>query len=152
VPFSTGFVRSLALMEKITKEQRSANMRAVKNRDTAPEKIVRSLIHRMGYRFRLRRSNLPGKPDLVFPGRQAVIFVHGCFWHSHACKRGTLKPKTNEEFWAEKLARNAARDKEQIVRLKEQGWRSLVVWECGVKDERRLAVRLRRFLESSPHD
>jgi DNA mismatch endonuclease (patch repair protein) len=147
VPFSTGFVRSLA-MEKLTKEQRSANMRAVKSRDTGPEKIVRSLVHRMGYRFRLSRNGLPGKPDLVFPGRRAAIFVHGCFWHSHSCKRGSLKPKTNADFWAVKLARNAARDEEQIVRLKEQGWRSLVVWECAVKDERRLAARLRRFLES----
>lgn len=134
-------------MEKLSPAQRSANMRAVKCRDTGPEKIVRSLVHRMGYRFRLCRTSLPGKPDLVFPGRLAVVFVHGCFWHSHTCKRGTLKPKTNPGFWVAKLANNAARDKDQMAQLRTLGWRSLVVWECSIKNEQRLANRLRRFLE-----
>ena len=133
-------------MDRISKERRSANMGAVRSRDTGPEKIVRRIVHRMGYRFRLYRNDLPGKPDLVFPGRRAVVFIHGCFWHSHACKRGRLKPETNADFWAVKLAKNAARDKKQIARLHEQGWRTLVVWECTVKDERRLGDRLRRFL------
>jgi DNA mismatch endonuclease, patch repair protein len=132
--------------DRLSKERRSANMRAVKDRDTGPEMIVRRLAHRMGYRFRLHRADLPGKPDLVFPARRAVIFVHGCFWHGHHCKRGAA-PVTNTAFWAPKLAKNAARDAVQRARLRRDGWRSLVVWECQIKDERKLASRLRRFLD-----
>lgn len=134
------------LMERLSTAQRSANMRAVKGRDTGPEKVIRSLVHRMGYRFCLYRADLPGKPDLVFPKRHATIFVHGCFWHSHTCQRGTLKPKTNAKFWASKLAKNAVRDKEQTAALRKQGWRTLVVWECELKTESRLVSKLRRFL------
>jgi DNA mismatch endonuclease (patch repair protein) len=134
------------MTDKISKERRSANMRAVKGRDTGPEKVVRSIARRLGYRFRLYSPTLPGRPDLLFPSRRAAIFVHGCFWHSHSCKRGTLRPKTNRAFWKKKLGRNATRDKEQLTQLKDQGWRTLVVWECQTKNERRLAARLRRFL------
>lgn len=132
--------------DKISKKRRSANMRAVKNRDTGPERIVRQIVHRMGYRFRLHRSDLPGKPDLAFPGRCAVIFVNGCFWHRHHCKRGRGKPKTNAAFWAAKLTRNARRDAMQVSLLRKTGWRTLVIWECELKNERRAASRLRRFL------
>lgn len=134
------------MTDSISKERRSANMRAIKSRDTQPEKIVRTVVHRMGYRFRLYRADLPGKPDLIFPGRHAAVFVHGCFWHGHMCKEGIRKPKTNVDYWTAKLARNTARDMEHLMRLKAQGWRSLIVWECETKRLERLASRLRRFL------
>ena len=134
------------MTDKISKEQRSANMRAIKGRDTGPEKAVRRLAHGMGYRFRLHRADLPGKPDLTFPGRRAVIFVHGCFWHGHGCKRGAVKPKTNVAFWTAKLTRNVERDAAQLSRLKADGWQALVIWECETKDGSRLAKRLKRFL------
>lgn len=134
------------MTDKISKERRSANMRAVKGRDTGPERLVRSLAHRMGYRFRLHRTDLPGKPDLTFPSRRAVIFVNGCFWHGHSCKRGQSRPKTNVTFWKTKLARNAARDAEQLARLKAAGWRALVIWECQLADTRTLGARIKRFL------
>jgi DNA mismatch endonuclease (patch repair protein) len=125
---------------------RSRIMRAVKSADTGPEMVVRRLAHSMGYRYRLHRSDLPGKPDLAFPARRAVVFVHGCFWHGHDCKRGARAPKANADYWALKLARNVARDREQLARLESVGWRSLVVWECELSDARRLRSRLRRFL------
>ncbi|HEY5070898.1 MAG TPA: DNA mismatch endonuclease Vsr [Caulobacteraceae bacterium] len=120
-------------------------MGAVKGRNTGPEKIVRRIAHRLGYRFRLHRADLPGKPDLAFPGRRAVIFVHGCFWHGHDCKRGA-RPKANADFWASKLTRNIARDLDQSRRLSEGGWRQLVLWECELKEEAALAARLKDFL------
>lgn len=132
--------------DRLSKERRSANMRAVKGRDTRPEMIVRQMAHRLGYRFRLHRADLPGKPDLTFPGRHAVIFVHGCFWHGHSCKRGKTRPKANAAFWAAKLGRNVERDAAQLDRLKVCGWRSLVLWECELKDAPKLAARIRRFL------
>src|ERR1022692_4260631 len=104
---------------------RSENMRASRNKDTAPEITVRSLVHRLGYRFRLHRQSLPGKPDLVFPARHKVIFVHGCFWHRHGCKKG-LTPKSNRRFWERKLKGNAARDRKTIKALAEKEWDSLV--------------------------
>lgn len=130
----------------MTSVERSRIMRAVKGRDTKPEKLVRSCAHRMGYRFRLRRSDLPGKPDLVFPSRRAVVFVHGCFWHGHQCKRGARTPKTNVGYWTEKIARNKARDRENISRLKRSGWRALVIWECQLREDDKLRSRLGRFL------
>src|SRR5262245_58367335 len=105
---------------------RSRIMRAVKDRDTGPEKTVRRIAHGMGYRFRLHRSDLPGKPDLTFPSRRAVIFVHGCFWHGHGCKRGARVPKANQSYWTAKIARNATRDSVSLARLKAIGWRALV--------------------------
>ena len=137
------------MTDKISKERRSANMRAVKGKDTEPERAVRRLVRRMGYRFRLHCPDLPGKPDIVFPGRRAVIFVHGCFWHGHSCKRGALKPRTNARFWARKLARNVDRDARQISLLRAAGWRTLVVWQCELKNEQRLSTRIRRFLEAA---
>lgn len=133
--------------DKISRDRRSANMRAVKDRDTGPERAVRRLIHRMGYRFRLHRTDLPGKPDIIFPGRRAVIFVHGCFWHGHDCKRGALKPKANARFWARKLARNVERDAEQLSRLRTAKWRTLVIWQCELKNDRRLRSRISHFLD-----
>src|SRR5947208_2384998 len=105
------------MSDRLSKERRSANMRAVGPRNTKPEMIVRRLAHQMGYRFRLHRSDLPGKPDLTFPGRRAVVFVHGCFWHRHDCKRGSLRPRANAEFWDAKLSRNVDRDCRQLAML-----------------------------------
>lgn len=132
----------------MTDTERSRIMRAVKSRDTQPEKIVRSLAHRLGYRFRLHRSDLPGKPDLTFAGPRRVIFVHGCFWHGHDCKRGARIPKTNTPYWTAKIARNVARDRVQQSELQRLGWRTMIVWECQLSDQRRLVAQLRRYLQS----
>ncbi len=123
-------------------------MAAVRAKNTRPEMAVRSLVHRMGYRFRLHRKGLPGRPDLVFPGRRAVIFVHGCFWHRHpdtACRLARM-PKSRLEFWHPKLEANRERDVANISRLAEQGWRTLVVWECELRDMVRVAESVRHFL------
>lgn len=134
-------------MDHLSTERRSENMRRIRSKDTAPEFIVRSLVHRLGYRYRLHRKNLPGHPDLVFPGRHKVIFVHGCFWHQHArCKSGRL-PKSNLEYWTEKLERNKARDLANRRRLTRLGWRCLVIWECEAIDGPKLNRRLCRFLK-----
>lgn len=117
-------------------------MALVRSSDTKPERVVRKLAHGLGYRFRLRRRDLPGSPDLVFPGRRAVIFVHGCFWHRHdapGCWRSRL-PKTRPEFWVPKLNGNVARDAGVEAELRERGWRVLVVWECETIPSRRAAL------------
>lgn len=127
---------------------RSRQMSLIKAKDTKPEMIVRRLAHSLGYRFRLHRKDLPGKPDLVFPGRKAVILVHGCFWHRHrdaACKLARL-PKSRLGFWYPKLEQNAARDKRNEAELKHMGWRVLTIWECQVKDLDALGNRIRGFL------
>lgn len=114
--------------------KRSEIMRAVKSRDTKPEIALRKSLHRLGYRYRLNVGDLPGKPDLVFPKYKAVIFVHGCFWHGHACKRGARTPKSNRIYWTEKIARNKERDKKNKIALKALGWRVITVWECQIKN------------------
>jgi DNA mismatch endonuclease (patch repair protein) len=124
---------------------RSENMRAIRGKNTVPEKTVRSLVHKLGYRFRLHRSDLPGKPDLAFPVRRKVIFVHGCFWHSHGCKKGLI-PKSNRDFWLPKLRRNKARDTRNLKALAQLGWDSLVIWQCDLRDEHSLSLRLKQFL------
>ena len=128
-------------------EDRSKVMRAVKGRDTGPEMTVRRLTHGMGYRYRLHRKDLPGKPDLVFPMRRKVIFVHGCFWHQHPCSRGARTPKSSRDYWIPKLRRNKQRDEEHQVRLREMGWNMLIIWECEVKDPDAIRERIRAFLE-----
>jgi DNA mismatch endonuclease (patch repair protein) len=134
------------MTDKVSREQRSANMRAVRSRNTQPEVRVRQIAHALGYRFRLHFRKLPGNPDIAFPGRRKAVFVHGCFWHRHkGCRRASI-PKSNRAFWRAKLARNASRDAEELAAIRKQGWRALVVWECEIKNERRLAARLRRFL------
>jgi DNA mismatch endonuclease (patch repair protein) len=122
-------------------------MRAVRSRNTKPEIRVRQIAYGLGYRFRLNRRELPGKPDIAFPGRRKVVFVHGCFWHQHkGCRRASL-PQSNYVFWRAKLAHNVERDAEQVAAIRKLGWRVLVVWESEIKSERRLAARLRRFLQ-----
>ena len=134
------------MTDKISSERRSANMGAIRSRDMKPELRVRRAAHGLGYRFRLHRSDLPGKPDLVFAGRHKVIFVHGCFWHQHqGCQDGRM-PHSNLGYWRPKLVRNVKRDTEHLARLKMGGWKALVIWECETRDERRLNSRLRRFV------
>jgi DNA mismatch endonuclease (patch repair protein) len=127
--------------------ERSRIMRAVKSRDTAPEMTVRRLVYSMGYRYRLHRKDLPGKPDLTFQSRRKVIFIHGCFWHGHDCKRGARVPKNNREYWETKIARNRARDSQHDEGLRREGWRILVVWECQIQEQTALIDLIRRFLE-----
>jgi len=129
-----------------TPEERSRVMARVKGKDTQPEMKVRRLAHALGYRFRLQRKDLPGTPDLTFPGRRKVIFVHGCFWHGHDCARGARKPKQNAAYWSAKIARNRARDVDAVAALKADGWSVLTVWECEMKDTDALAQRLKAFL------
>jgi len=124
---------------------RSENMRAIRGKDTQPELAIRSLVHRLGYRFRLHRKDLPGKPDLVFPARRKVIFVHGCFWHSHGCKSGLI-PNSNQEFWLPKLAGNKMRDSKNLAALEDQNWKALVIWQCELTDATSLRSKIRRFL------
>lgn len=127
-------------------------MRAVKGRDTAPEMTVRRLAHRMGYRFRLHRSDLPGRPDIIFPGRRKIIFVHGCFWHGHSCPRGNRIPEGNRDYWLRKIARNRERDRAVGIALTTLGWLVAVFWECEIKDRDRVAGHLRSFLEKKENE
>jgi DNA mismatch endonuclease (patch repair protein) len=139
-------------MDKISVAERSVNMRAIRSKGMKPEIAVRRLAHSMGYRFRLHRKDLPGKPDMVFPSRRAVIFVHGCFWHQHPdpyCKDARL-PKSNKDYWWPKLSRNQTRDAEHEAALKTQGWRVLVIWECQTMDEAALKNLLKSFLDPQP--
>jgi len=124
---------------------RSENMRAIRGTGTGPELVVRSFIHKLGYRFRLYHPDLPGKPDLAFPARRKVIFVHGCFWHSHGCKTG-LTPKSNQSFWLPKLQKNKNRDWKNKRALTHLGWDSLVIWQCELKDKDELRARVKSFL------
>lgn len=125
---------------------RSRTMRAVRGRDTGPERTLRRLLHGLGYRFRLHRAGLPGTPDLVFPARRKAVFVHGCFWHGHDCKRGARAPKRNADYWRAKIARNVARDATQQAALAAAGWESLVVWECALKEPEALLRAVAAFL------
>lgn len=129
-------------------KKRSKIMRAIRGRDTRPEMTVRRLIHGMGYRYRLHDPMLPGRPDLVFPSRKKIIFVHGCFWHRHSCRKGQSTPTTRAHFWSEKFARNEQRDARIRRTLRQDGWQVLVVWECQIQPSkaRRLVQRLERFL------
>jgi DNA mismatch endonuclease (patch repair protein) len=129
---------------------RSEQMRRIRGKNTKPELIVRRLIFSMGYRYRLHQKNMPGQPDIIFPSRKAVIFVHGCFWHQHPdsdCKISHL-PKSNAEYWQQKLARNQARDAEHESALLALGWHVLVIWECQLKDSEALKHKIVAFLDS----
>lgn len=134
------------MADRLTKKQRSRVMSRVKNKNTKPEVQVRSMLHRMGYRFRLHRRDLPGAPDVVLPRHRKVIFVHGCFWHNHDCPRGK-RPSTRIEFWNAKLDANVERDRANRKALEEQGWKVLVVWQCELKNSDTLREKLRRFME-----
>jgi DNA mismatch endonuclease (patch repair protein) len=131
-------------MDKFSPKKRSAIMSAVKGKNTTPELRVRKVLHAMGYRFRLHRSDLPGKPDIVLPKYRTCIFVHGCFWHQHPeCKRATL-PATNHEFWVEKLNKNTSRDKAAFESLMRLGWQVFIIWECQTKNTKDLETLILR--------
>lgn len=125
-------------------------MRAVKSTDTAPERAVRAAVRALGFgrRYRLHGAHLPGKPDLVFTSLGKVVFVHGCFWHGHDCKRGSREPKDNAAYWRAKISRNRARDSASLGALREQGWSALVVWECQTREADALSRKLARFLRA----
>ena len=131
-------------------EKRSAVMRRVKGRDTAPELKVRKALTRLGARYRLHRKDLPGNPDIVMPGRRLALFVHGCFWHGHDCARGARVPKQNRDYWVAKIGRNVARDVESRAALADLGWRVETIWECELKDTAALGTRLAALLASCP--
>lgn len=134
------------MVDTFTPEKRSAIMRAVKGKDTSPELAIRRLVHSLGYRYRLHRANLPGKPDLVFPGRKKIIFVHGCFWHWHGCKRSRM-PEANRNYWKQKIGRNVKRDRKTRRDLKSLGWKSMVIWECQSKAIDAVSRKIKRFLD-----
>ena len=121
-------------------------MSRVKNKHTAPEMAVRSLVHRMGFRFRLHNSSLPGNPDIVMSRHKKIILVHGCFWHQHRGCRSAKRPTSNQQFWNKKLDDNIRRDRLNSRRLSDLGWKVLVVWECNVSDRTKLARILEDFL------
>jgi DNA mismatch endonuclease (patch repair protein) len=128
------------------REKRSAVMRRVKGKDTTPELAVRKALTGLGARYRLHRKDLPGKPDIVLPGRRLALFVHGCFWHGHDCARGARVPKQNRDYWVGKVARNRARDAVNREALAALGWRVETIWECDLKDAAALEARLRALL------
>ena len=136
-------------MDTVTAQRRSEMMSKVRGWDTKPELVVRRLVHGMGYRYRLHVAALPGRPDLVFPSLGKIVFVHGCFWHQHSCKR-SARPTSNVAFWEKKLDRNLARDRASAAALKQEGWSVLVIWECETNNRQKLKRKLSRFL-SRPH-
>ena len=138
-------------MDRLTKDQRSYNMSRIRSKNTVPELTVRRLVHRMGGRYRLHDSKLPGRPDLVLKRYRKVILVHGCFWHGHSCKNGRGIPETNREYWLSKREYNRRRDKANLRKLRGDGWDVLIVWECQTRDVGALTARLRAFLRS-PED
>ncbi len=142
------------MVDKLTKEHRSWNMSRIRGRNTKPEYIVRSILHRMGYRFTVngpKNRKLPGKPDIVLPKYKTVIFVHGCFWHRHKGCRKTTTPSTRKEFWKQKFASNVKRDRRNIQGLKKKGWQVIVIWECELEHDPIGAV-VRKIAEISPEE
>ena len=135
------------MTDRLSREHRSWNISRIRGRDTRPEVAVRSMLHRLGLRFRLHRKDLPGKPDIVLPGRQTVVFVHGCFWHRHPGCRFAYEPKSREAFWREKFQQNVERDQRNQRALRKCGWRVIIVWECELRDPRKLCRRLARLFD-----
>ena len=134
--------RNGTAVDTLTKEERSARMARIRGKDTKPEMLVRRALHRLGYRYRLHRKELPGRPDVVFPARKLVLFVHGCFWHAHpGCKIANM-PKSRREYWNAKFARNKDRDERNATMLAQAGWRVMTIWECETKDMQSLERRL----------
>lgn len=138
------------MTDVLTPEQRRRCMSRIRGTDTKPEMLVRRLVHAMGYRFRLHRRDLPGKPDIVLPRHRKVILVHGCFWHRHSCKLGRPQPKHNARFWNQKLDANVARDRRASRDLRREGWQVLVIWECETRNRDRLTARINSFLGAAP--
>ncbi len=140
--------RKISKMDTLTAAERSERMALIRSKDTKPEWAVRQLVHRLGYRYRLHRKDLPGSPDLTFPSRKKVIFVHGCFWHAHKGCKVANRPKTHRPFWDKKFRLNVERDRANEVSLRNRGWKVLTIWECETKDHKPLAKRIRSFLDS----
>jgi DNA mismatch endonuclease, patch repair protein len=136
----------LISMDRIDASRRSANMARIASKNTSIELLVRSIAHRLGYRFRLHRKDLPGTPDLIFPASRRAIFVNGCFWHRHRDCKFAYTPKTNRLFWEKKFAVNLQRDAAAMKELQALGWSVLVIWECEARDEVKLAKRIAQFL------
>ena len=134
------------MTDVLTKRQRSYNMSQIRNKNTKPELIVRSVVHRMGFRYALHRKDLPGRPDMVLTKYRKIIFVHGCFWHMHKCRYGKVTPATKTEFWQTKREGNVARDKRNLCKLRKNGWKVLVVWECQTRKSEKLYDKLKKFL------
>lgn len=144
VPSSTFFG-----MDTLTRAERSHRMSLIRSKNTKPEVALRSMLHAQGYRFRIHRRDLAGSPDVVFPSRRKVIFVHGCFWHGHeGCKVANV-PKTRTEYWQLKFAKNKARDRKNEDRLRDLGWNIMVVWECELREKSKLLKRVAAFLGPS---
>lgn len=136
-------------MDILTRTKRSWNMSRIRSRDTTPERSVRSVLHRLGYRFRLHVKNLPGHPDIVLPRHKTVVLVHGCFWHRHSRCRFAYTPKTRRAFWLRKFEENKTRDMRTRKHLKKLGWKIVTVWECQTDDMKFLSTKLRRLLKAS---
>ena len=136
------------MTDTLSEKRRSWNMSRIRGKDTAPEKAVRSLLNQLGFRFRLHRRDLPGRPDIVLPKYRSVVLVHGCFWHRHPRCKYAYEPKSRVEFWQRKFRRNVERDREVREQLETLGWRVLVVWECELKNEEALARRLQDELHA----
>lgn len=137
----------LKMTDRVSAAMRSEIMRAVRSKNTAPELLVRKLIFSLGYRYRIHRKDLPGTPDIVFPGRKKVVFVHGCFWHGHCCKKGRL-PKSRTDYWEQKIRLNKRRDALVCKRLRSGGWSVLKIWQCQLVDIDTVTTRLTRFLDA----
>jgi DNA mismatch endonuclease (patch repair protein) len=132
-------------MDTITKSERSHLMSRIRSKDTQPELAVRSMLHRSGYRFRLHRKDLPGRPDIVLPRHRKIILVHGCFWHGHTCNLAS-KPKSNESYWSSKIQMNRARDSRNLQALVSQGWQVLELWECDIRKGTGLKRTIQDFM------
>jgi DNA mismatch endonuclease, patch repair protein len=133
-------------MDNLSQFQRSVTMARIRSRDTKPEMIVRHLIHRLGFRYRLHDSSLPGRPDIVLRKRKKIVLVNGCFWHRHRCRLGRPVPATNRAYWLAKLQKNVERDRRNRGLLRRGGWQVLVLWECWTRRPDALAARLAHFL------
>lgn len=134
-------------MDRLTPAERSRQMSLVKSKNTKPELRVRKLAFSLGYRYRLHKAGLPGKPDLVFGGKKKAIFVHGCFWHRHQGCRRVTTPSSNLDYWLPKFERTVARDQSHLEALRREGWSTLVIWECELSDSAALGARLKEFLD-----
>jgi DNA mismatch endonuclease, patch repair protein len=135
------------MVDRLSPERRSALMARVRAKDTTPELKLRRLLHSLGYRFRLHRTDLAGKPDLVFPRRRKIVFIHGCWWHRHPGCPKAGNPKSNIEYWAEKFRRNVERDKWALKKLASEGWKVLVVWQCELKNLDQIQEKVKSFLD-----
>ncbi len=144
--------RERSRVDNLTQSQRSFNMSRIRAKDTQPEMVVRRLVHGLGFRFRLHQKNLPGRPDLVLPRHRKIILVHGCFWHMHRCRFGSVVPKSNKQYWQSKREGNRARDRKNRRALRKLGWEVLVIWECWTRKPGALRRRLLEFLGARKRD